>query len=105
MHCGPSYPDTPPTIQFISQINLPAVDQRTGTVDASMLPCLSGWKRENTMETVLIELRRSGLSPNSLSLSHTHICPLELLLLTMSRYMAAPANKKLAQPPEGSTYS
>jgi hypothetical protein len=27
-------------------------------VDPSKLPCLAQWKRENTMETVLIELRR-----------------------------------------------
>jgi hypothetical protein len=27
-------------------------------VDPSKLPCLSQWKREYTMETVLIELRR-----------------------------------------------
>lgn len=78
MHCGPSYPDVPPTIQFVSQVNLPAVNARNGLVDPSMLPCLAQWKRENTMETVLIELRR---------------------------YMAAPANKKIPQPAEGSTYS
>lgn len=77
MHCGPSYPDEPPTIQFVSQVNLPAVNPRNGLVDPAMLPCLAQWKRENTMETVLIELRR---------------------------YMASPANKKIPQPPEGSTY-
>jgi hypothetical protein len=32
-------------------------------VDASRLPCLSQWKRDYTMETILIELRRlSGLT-------------------------------------------
>ncbi|KAF7562900.1 hypothetical protein G7046_g1215 [Stylonectria norvegica] len=78
MHCGPNYPDKPPTIQFVSSVNLPCVDPRDGTVDPRQLPCLLQWKRENTMETVLIELRR---------------------------YMAAPANKKTPQPPEGTTYS
>ena len=58
MHCGEKYPDEPPTIQFVSQVNLPCVDSRNGMVDNSMLPCLAQWKRENTMETVLIELRR-----------------------------------------------
>lgn len=58
MHCGDKYPDEPPTIQFLSQVNLPCVDSRNGMVDPSMLPCLAQWKRENTMETVLIELRR-----------------------------------------------
>lgn len=62
MHCGEQYPDTPPTIQFVSMVNLPCVNQRNGVVDPSQLPCLSNWKRENTMETILIELRRSVAS-------------------------------------------
>ena len=58
MHCGESYPDEPPTIQFVSQVNLPCVNPHNGKVDPKQLPCLAQWKRENTMETVLIELRR-----------------------------------------------
>ena len=53
------------------------IDADTTQVDASKLPCLAQWKREFTMETILIELRR---------------------------YMALPQNKKLPQPPEGSTF-
>ncbi|KAI4202005.1 MAG: hypothetical protein LQ350_002910 [Teloschistes chrysophthalmus] len=30
IHCGPSYPDVPPTVQFVSKINLPCVDQKSG---------------------------------------------------------------------------
>ncbi|KAG6069949.1 hypothetical protein E4U16_007255 [Claviceps sp. LM84 group G4] len=77
MFCGPHYPDQPPTIQFVNQINLPCVDPRNGMVDPRHLPCLAQWKRENTMEMILIELRR---------------------------YMAAPMNKKISQPPEGAVY-
>ncbi|EKD15975.1 hypothetical protein LZ554_005309 [Drepanopeziza brunnea f. sp. 'monogermtubi'] len=77
MHCGPDYPDKPPTIQFTNQINLPCVSTRDGKVDPAKLPCLATWDRKMTMETVLIELRR---------------------------FMAHPANKKLPQPAEGSTY-
>jgi len=32
IHCGDSYPDLPPTIQFVSRVNLPCVDQKTGKV-------------------------------------------------------------------------
>lgn len=64
MHCGEKYPDEPPTIQFLSQVNLPCVNPRNGIVDPSQLPCLAQWKRDNTMETVLIELRRYGHSGN-----------------------------------------
>jgi ubiquitin-conjugating enzyme E2 variant len=75
LHCGAQYPDVPPTLQFVSRINLPCVDQKTGKVgtiviwsrqkltsklkvDPSKLPCLANWKRDYTMETILIELRR-----------------------------------------------
>ncbi|KAL8936228.1 MAG: hypothetical protein Q9216_005043 [Gyalolechia sp. 2 TL-2023] len=58
IHCGDNYPDAPPTVQFTSKINLPCVDQKTGKVDPSRLPCLSQWRRDFTMETILIELRR-----------------------------------------------
>ncbi|KAI9848125.1 MAG: E2 ubiquitin-conjugating protein mms2 [Thelocarpon superellum] len=30
IHCGDSYPDTPPTVQFVSKVNLPCVDPRNG---------------------------------------------------------------------------
>ncbi|KAF7592757.1 hypothetical protein BBP40_012515 [Aspergillus hancockii] len=57
IHCGPDYPDNPPEIQFISQVNLPCVDARTGKVDPTKLPCLAQWKRDYTMETILLEMR------------------------------------------------
>ncbi|KAJ3131141.1 E2 ubiquitin-conjugating protein mms2, partial [Irineochytrium annulatum] len=55
MVCGPQYPDRPPQVQFVSKINLPAVNQRDGTVEK--LACLQAWKRSYTLETVLSELR------------------------------------------------
>ncbi|KAF3144603.1 E2 ubiquitin-conjugating protein mms2 [Orbilia oligospora] len=70
LHCDEQYPDVPPTVQFLSRINLPCVDP-------TKLQCLGNWKREYTMETVLLELRR---------------------------FMASGNNKKLPQPPEGSTF-
>lgn len=32
IQCGPEYPDSPPTLHFVSKINLPCVDSRTGKV-------------------------------------------------------------------------
>jgi len=78
IHCGDQYPEHPPDVSFISKINLPCVDDRTGKVDPAKLPCLNQWKRDFTMETILIDLRR---------------------------YMAHAAHRKLPQPPEGSTFS
>ncbi|TKA72053.1 Ubiquitin-conjugating enzyme spm2 [Friedmanniomyces simplex] len=77
IHCGADYPDKPPEVTFISKVNLPCVDPRNGKVDLSRLPSIATWKRDFTMETILIEIRR---------------------------FMAAANNKKLPQPPEGTNF-
>ena len=58
IHCGPDYPDAPPTVQFLSRVNLPFVSQTDGKVNPSKLPVLAHWNRNHTMETVLVEIRR-----------------------------------------------
>ncbi|SCU84257.1 LADA_0D00716g1_1 [Lachancea dasiensis] len=75
--CGEEYPDQPPQIRFLSKINLPCVNQTTGDVQASSFNTLKNWKRSYTMETLLLDLRKE---------------------------MALPANKKLPQPAEGTTF-
>ncbi|PSR70705.1 hypothetical protein PHLCEN_2v13435 [Hermanssonia centrifuga] len=75
--CGDDYPDRPPTVQFISRVNLPFVNQVDGKVDQSKLPVLAHWNRNSSLETVLVEIRREMASFN---------------------------NRKLPQPPEGTTF-
>ncbi|KAG2221351.1 hypothetical protein INT45_012397, partial [Circinella minor] len=58
IYCGESYPDAPPTVQFVSRINLPSVNPQNGKVESSRLPCLAQWRRTYSLETVLTELRR-----------------------------------------------
>ncbi|KIY64099.1 UBC-like protein [Cylindrobasidium torrendii FP15055 ss-10] len=77
IHCGENYPDAPPVIQFLSRVNVPFVNQVDGKVDSSKLPVLSGWNRNSSLETVLVEMRRE---------------------------MASFHNRKLPQPAEGSTF-
>ncbi|CAH2355544.1 ubiquitin-conjugating enzyme variant Mms2p [[Candida] railenensis] len=74
--CDETYPEKPPQVSFISKINLPCVDD-TGKVVVDQFDTLKNWRRSYTMETVLLELRKN---------------------------MAAPSNKKLSQPAEGTTY-
>ncbi|WLF79272.1 E2 ubiquitin-conjugating protein mms2 [Lodderomyces elongisporus] len=74
--CDAQYPEKPPKVKFVSKVNLPCVDSQ-GNVIAAEFDTLKNWKRSYSMETVLLELRKSMASPN---------------------------NKKLTQPPEGSTY-
>lgn len=56
--CGPTYPDVPPVLFFLSRINLPCVDQTSGKVNPGRLGCLANWNRKYTMETILQELRK-----------------------------------------------
>ncbi|KAI8594759.1 ubiquitin-conjugating enzyme/RWD-like protein, partial [Dissophora ornata] len=57
-HCGDQYPDMPPTVSFLSRVNLPCVHPTNGRVDPSKLTCLSNWRRSFGLETVLTDLRR-----------------------------------------------
>ncbi|RCV14823.1 hypothetical protein SETIT_3G009200v2 [Setaria italica] len=75
--CDKDYPDKPPTVRFHSRINLTCVDPDTGLVEGSKLAVLSDWQREYTMEHILTQLKKE---------------------------MAAPHNRKLLQPPEGTFF-
>lgn len=77
IECGNSYPEEPPKIKFISKINLPCVDPKTGQVSPKDFHTLRDWKRAYTMETLLLDIRKE---------------------------MALPSNKKLPQPKEGTTF-
>ncbi|KAG6885158.1 Ubiquitin-conjugating enzyme spm2 [Termitomyces sp. T32_za158] len=75
--CGENYPDAPPQVQFLSRVNLPFVNQTNGRVDPHNLAVLASWSRNSSIETVLVEIRKEMASLN---------------------------NRKLPQPPEGSTF-
>jgi len=77
LYCDKDYPERPPTVRFHSKVNMTSVNHDTGVVDPRHFPLLAQWRREYTMETILTELRRE---------------------------MASPHNRKLQQPPEGSTF-
>ena len=63
IYCGELYPDQPPTVQFVSRVNLPFVSQVDGKVDRTKLPVLTHWNRNSSIETVLVEIRRYALLP------------------------------------------
>ncbi|KAH0692210.1 hypothetical protein KY285_019307 [Solanum tuberosum] len=75
LFCGKEYPDQPPGVRFQSRINMSCVNYETGVVDPSHFPMLADWKRENTMEDILMQLKKE---------------------------MTSPQNRKLAQPSDGS---
>ncbi|CAO1627020.1 unnamed protein product [Jaminaea pallidilutea] len=76
IHCGDAYPDQPPTVKFVTRINLPCVGG-DGKVSEKAFPVLAKWKRDFSLETILVELRRDMANQN---------------------------NRKLPQPAEGTSY-
>jgi ubiquitin-conjugating enzyme E2 variant len=56
--CGDNYPEQPPTIQFISRVNVPFVSQTDGKVDPVKIAVLAQWNRNYSLETVLVEMRK-----------------------------------------------
>ena len=73
---GNEYPNRPPTVRFISRINLTNVDQSNGEVTRDF-PALQQWNRNMTLEQALVAIKTQ---------------------------MTSPQNKRLPQAPEGSTF-
>ncbi|WZZ16828.1 hypothetical protein YC2023_109917 [Brassica napus] len=74
LFCGKEYPESPPSVKFQTRINMACVNPETGVVEPSLFPMLTNWRREYTMEDILVKLKKEMMT------SH---------------------NRKLAQPPEG----
>mmetsp|Transcript_7034 Transcript_7034/g.19982 ORF Transcript_7034/g.19982 Transcript_7034/m.19982 type:complete len:139 (-) Transcript_7034:95-511(-) len=73
--CGPSYPDKPPAVKFCTQINMGCVDG--GGELKTTWPPLAHWRRDFTVEYLLLQIRQE---------------------------MASSANRRLPQPVEGVCY-
>ena len=66
LKAGPNYPLEPPSVKFVSKVNLPNINQNNGEVQNNF-PALAGWREDMTLESVLIALKESMLSNRNLS--------------------------------------
>ncbi|XP_041472159.1 ubiquitin-conjugating enzyme E2 variant 2-like [Lytechinus variegatus] len=76
IHCGDKYPDQPPTIRFLTKINMSCVSSE-GAVSSRNFDMLKHWQRNYTIKDVLTKLREK---------------------------MSAKENLKTQQPSEGSMF-
>lgn len=72
LFCDTDYPDKPPTVRFQARVNMTCVNQETGMVDPRRFPMLGNWKREHTMEDILISLKKEMSTPQNRRLHQPH---------------------------------
>ena len=77
IECGARYPEEAPRVRFLTSVVMSGVDSKGG-IDYGTFHPVRKWTNKSTLESLLTDIRRE---------------------------MAAPHNRKLAQPPEGTTYS
>ena len=76
IECGPRYPEEAPRVRFLTSVVMSGVDGG-GFIDYGTFTPVRKWTNRSTLESLLTDIRRE---------------------------MAAPHNRKLAQPPEGTMY-
>ena len=57
LECDNDYPQKPPKVKFITKVNMPFVDQKTGFVKPNSLNILKTWSRQCTLESYLTAIR------------------------------------------------
>jgi ubiquitin-protein ligase len=73
---GPKYPTEAPQVRFLSRVNMSCVNQTTGEVTTELRE-LGQWNQNMTLENILVGIKNS---------------------------MNSPANRRVPQPPDGTSF-
>lgn len=65
LHCDENYPMKPPTVKFITKINIPSVNSTNGVVEPARFSLLGKWASTTTIEMILVALKNEMLSSAS----------------------------------------
>ncbi|XP_074330275.1 ubiquitin-conjugating enzyme E2 variant 1D-like [Apium graveolens] len=65
LFCSMEYPEKPPTVKFQTPISMCVVNKDTGVVEPKLFPILGEWRKESTMEDILLKLRCEMFYPKN----------------------------------------